>query len=161
MPAKIADQQPITRVENTEVAMSATETGSKVYKPQSYEEAINDLVYGRRCGEAIEDELDNLTNHNTWKYEELPVGKKAIGLKWVFKVNYNSNGSVERFKARLVAQGFSQVAGINFIETFAPTVRRELLRIFLAIATILGLIVHQVDIGAYLESLLDDNKVPM
>lgn len=59
-------------------------------------------------------------------------------------------------------QGFLQVAGIDYTETFAPTVRRKSLRIYLAIAALLGLIVHQVDIvGAYLESLLDDNEFPI
>lgn len=80
----------------------------------------------------------------------------------VFKVKYNTDGTVARFKARLVAQGFSQVPGIDFTERFAPTVRRESLRIYLAIRTLLGLIIHQVDIvGAYLESLLDDNEFPI
>lgn len=103
--------------------------------------------------EAIEDKLDNLANHHTWEYDELPQGRKPIGSKWVFKVKYNIDGTIERFKARLVAQAFSQ---------FAPTVRKESLKIFFAIATILGLIVHQDDIvGAYLESLLDDNVHPI
>lgn len=65
---------------------------------------------------------------------------KAIGCKWVFKVKYNPNGSIERYKARLVAQGFSQVHEIDYTKTFAPTIRRESLRIFLAIAAILGMI---------------------
>lgn len=80
----------------------------------------------------------------------------------VFKVKYHPDGSVARFKARLVAQGFSQVQGIDFVETFAPTVRRELLRIYLAICLSLNLFIHQVDIvGTYLESLLNDNEFPI
>lgn len=67
-----------------------------------------------------------------------------------------------RFKARLVAQGFSQVQGIDFVETFAPTVRRELLRIYLPICLSLNVFIHQVDIvGTYLESLLNDNEFPI
>ncbi len=77
----------------------------------------------------------------------------------MFKVKYNPDGSVARFKARLVTQGFSQVHGIDFLETFAPTVRRESLQIYLALCLMLNLFIHQVDImGAYLESLLRDNK---
>lgn len=108
-----------------EIAMSMTESGSKIYEPTSYDEAVNDQIHGRRWQEVIEDELQNLENHQTWEYDELLPGQKAIGLKWVFKVKYNPNGSIARFKARLVAQSFSQVNGIDFSETFAPTVRKE------------------------------------
>lgn len=80
----------------------------------------------------------------------------------MFKVKYHPDGRIAGYKARLVAQGFSQVAGVDYTETFAPTVKRKSLRIYLAIAAMLGLIVHQVDIvGAYLESLLDDNEFPI
>ena len=78
----------------------------------------------------------------------------------MFKVKYHSDRSVARFKAQLVAQGFSQIPGIDFAETFAPMVRRELLQIYLAVYLFLNLIIHQVDIvGAYLESDLSDNEL--
>lgn len=103
-----------------------------------------------------------MENHQTWEYDVPPPGRKAIESKWVFKVKYNTDGSIARFKARLVAQGFSQIPGIDFAETFAPTVRRESLRIYLAFCLILNLFIHQVDIvGAYLESLLGDNEFPI
>ena len=71
-------------------------------------------------------------------------------------MKYNTDGSVARLKVRLVAQGFLQVQGIDFSETFAFIVRRELLPIYLAICVALNLFIHQVDImGAYLESFLD------
>lgn len=125
-----------------EVAMSITEATSKIDEPTSYDEAVNDAIHGRRWREAIKDELQNLENHQTWEYDELPPGRKAIGSKWVFKVKYHPDGSVARFKARLVAQDFSQVHGINFSETFAPTVRRESLRIYLALCLMLNLFGH-------------------
>ncbi len=149
-------------VDEEEVAMSITETTSKIYEPGSYDEAVNDPVHGRRWREVIEEELQNLESHQTWEYEELPAERKAIGSKWVFKVKYHPDGSVARFKARLVAQGFSQVPGIDFCETFAPTVRRESLRIYLALCLALNLFIHQVDIvEAYLKNLLNDNEFPI
>ncbi len=64
--------------------------------------------------------------------------------------------------ARLVAQGYSQIPSIDFNQTFAPTVRRESLRIFLAVSALLRFLVEQMDIvGAYLESLMGDNKLPI
>lgn len=77
-------------------------------------------------------------------------------------MKYHPDGSVARYKARFVAQGFSQIHGVDFSETFSPTVRREMLRIFLAISSLFGLIIDQVDIvGAYLENLLGDNELPI
>ena len=77
-------------------------------------------------------------------------------------MKYNSDSSIKRYKARLVAQKFYQIYGIDYIETFAPTIRRKSLRIFLAIATMLGLILIQIDvIDVYLKSALDQNKQPI
>lgn len=162
--APVADEPQIdpTESQQYEVAMSLTEAGSKIYEPQSYNEAVNDPIHGRRWREAIKEKLQNLENHQTWEYDVLPPERKVIGSKWVFKVKYNTDGSVARFKARLVAQGFSQIPGIDFAETFAPTVKRESLRIYLALCLMLNLFIHQVDIvGAYLESLLDNNELPI
>lgn len=103
-----------------------------------------------------------MDNHNTWEYNRLPRDRQAIGSKWVFKVKYHPDGSAARYNARLVTQGFSQIHGVDFNETFSPTVRRESLRIFLAISCLFGLIVDQIDIvGAYLDCLLGDNDLPI
>ena len=132
-------------------AKSVTKTSSKVRKPKTYNEAISDSIHGNRWRKVIDKELWNLDLHQTWSYSTLPSGRKAIGCKWVFKVKYHPNRSIERYKARLVAQGFFQVHRVYYIETFAPTIRRKSLRIFLAITTLLGMIILQMDvIGAYL-----------
>lgn len=145
-----------------EFAKSVTETSSKVREPKTYDKAINDPISGNRWREAIDEELWNLDSHQTWSYTALPSGRKAIGCKWVFRVKYHPDGSIERYKARLVAQGFAQVHGIDYTETFAPTIRRESLRIFLAITALLGMILLQMDvIGAYLESPLGQDEHPI
>lgn len=64
-----------------EVAMSMTKFSSKISKPISYNEAVNDLIHGRRWQEAIEDKLQNLENHQTWEYDKLPLEQKAIRSK--------------------------------------------------------------------------------
>ena len=88
--------------------------------------------------------------------------RKTIGCKCVFKVKYHPDGSIERYKAKLVAQRFSQVYEIDFIEIFAPTVKRKSLRMFLVIAAMLEIILIQMDVvGAYLETVLGQNEDPI
>ena len=142
--------------------MLISETSSKIREFKIYKDAISNLIYGRQWKDVVEEKLHSLESHHTWEFEELLQGRKAIGSKCVFKVKYYTDGTVARFKARLVAQGFYQVSDIDFTETFAPTVRWKLLRIYLAICILLGLIIYQVDIiRAYLESVLDNNEFPI
>ena len=123
-----------------ELAKSVTETNSKVHEPKTYDEAFNNPINGNRWREAINKELWNLDTHQTWYYTPLPDNQKAIRCKWVFKVKYNSDSLVKRYKAKLVGQGFYQVNGIDYTKIFALTIRCKSLRIFLAIATILEMI---------------------
>ena len=59
-------------------------------------------------------------NKNTWDLVDLPDDKNCIGVKWIYKTNLNANGDVEKYEARLVAQGFSQQTSIDYNEVFAP-----------------------------------------
>jgi len=78
---------------------------------------------------------------------ELPKDQKIVGSKWVFKVKTNREGLVERCKARLVAQGYSQENGLNYDETFSPMVRTESIRSVITLALKNGLKVHQMDVA--------------
>ena len=84
----------------------------------------------------IQEELTKLQALGTWKYAELPKGRKTVGCKWVFTVKYTPTGLIDRYKARLVAQGFSQSLGDDYVETFSPTIRAESLRVLLAIGAL-------------------------
>lgn len=70
---------------------------------------------------AMVNEMNVLKNNGTWHVVYLPVGQKAIGSRWVFKVKHLPDGTIKHFKAQVVAQDFSQRPGIDFDETFAPT----------------------------------------
>jgi hypothetical protein len=91
------------------------------------------------AGRAIED-------NQTWTLTELPVGRGAIGLKWVFKVKRDEQGNVVRHKARLVVKGYAQHQGIDYDEVFAPVARMETIRLVLAVAAQKGWQVHHMDV---------------
>ena len=70
---------------------------------------------------AAQDEIQSLVENGTFELVRLPPGRKAIGSRWVFRVKRNADGSIERYKGRLVAKGFSRRPGFDYNETFAPT----------------------------------------
>lgn len=67
----------------------------------------------------MQNELDALESNDTWELTSLPKGKKSIGCKWVCKIKYRPDGSIERSKARIVVKGFTQVEGEDFYLTFS------------------------------------------
>nr|GEU51778.1 putative reverse transcriptase domain-containing protein [Tanacetum cinerariifolium] len=77
---------------------------------------------------------------------DLPHGKRAIGTKWVFRNKKDEKGIMARNKARLVAQGHAQEEGIDYEEVFAPVARIEAIRLFLAYASFMGIMVYQMNV---------------
>jgi hypothetical protein len=98
--------------------------------PKTYKQAVNDPVYGKMWREAIDEEVRSLQTNQTWEEVVPPAGADLVDSKWVFTVKWNPDGSLERFKARLVGRGFTQQYGVNYTETFAPTVQMTTLRTF-------------------------------
>jgi Reverse transcriptase (RNA-dependent DNA polymerase) len=109
---------------------------------------------------AIEEELATLKAASTWRLEEAPPRANIIGSKWVFKVKKDAAGNIVRYKAWLVAQGFSQIGGIDYNDTYAPVARLASSRAIIMMANRLCLDLHQVNIkGVYLNGVLNDNEV--
>lgn len=86
--------------------------------------------------------MDKLIALNTWKVVWLPPGRKKVGNKWVFTVKYTPTGLIDYFKARLVAQGFLQKRGLDYEETFLPTLWADSLRLLLAVGNVRGLVMR-------------------
>ncbi|KAI0990995.1 hypothetical protein K3495_g17192, partial [Podosphaera aphanis] len=91
--------------------------------PNTYDQAIKDPTYGELWKKAIDEEISSLQINHTWKEEVAPPETNLVGTKWVFSIKYRPDSSLDRFKARLVARGFSQQYGVDYTETFAPTVQ--------------------------------------
>ncbi|KAG5876526.1 hypothetical protein JTB14_027359 [Gonioctena quinquepunctata] len=102
-------------------------------EPLSYKEAIT-------CDErkdwilAMEKEIQSLQENCTWEMKILPVGKKAIPCKWVYKLKTNSDVSIDKYKARLVIKGYSQRNGEDYDQTYSPVAKGGTIRSLLSIA---------------------------
>ncbi|RXW15700.1 hypothetical protein EST38_g10156 [Candolleomyces aberdarensis] len=132
--------------------------GDDVTLPRTIQEALEGPEKEHWL-KAILEELGNLEKMGTWDLEDLPPGREAVGCKWVFTKKRDEKGNIIHYKARLVAQGFSQKPGMDFDldGTYAPVMRLEMLRACLALSAIKKLITFQLDVvGAYLNGRLDE-----
>ena len=121
-------------------------------EPKSVRDALKD----RNWHDAMKSEISSLEKNDTWELVPRPEGKNIVGSRWVFKIKRNSDGSVSRYKARLVAQGYSQVQGVDYNEVFSPVARFSAIRSLLAVANAYDYEIHQMDVEtAFLNGTLD------
>jgi hypothetical protein len=107
--------------------------------------------------EAIDEEIGSIMENNTWVLSDLPPGCKPLGCKWIFKRKMKVDGTIDKFKARLVIQGFRQKEGIDYFDTYAPVARITTIRLLIALAAIHNLVIHQMDVKiAFLNGDLEE-----
>ena len=94
----------------------------------------------------MNEEMKSLQKNSTWKVVELPKGKKPVGCRWVFTIKYKADGTIEQFKTRLVAKGYTKTYGIDYMETFALVAKINIVRILISLAVNLDWPLHQFDV---------------
>lgn len=147
----------------TDIMTGDYEEINGVDNPDTYgfEDAYNHHTHKQAWRESIVDKYQSIEENQVWELvdlhnDNLPV----ISTRWVFKTKLKPDGSVARYKSRLVARGFTQKKGVNFSETFAPVAKYPSLRLLFAMAADMGWEVHQMDAKtAFLCSEVDTDNI--
>ncbi|CAL9013344.1 unnamed protein product [Prunus brigantina] len=133
------------------------DTQSQIEKETTLEDEEIEADLDESWRNAMKAELDMIEKNNTWKLVDRPFGKPIIGVKWVYKMKLNLDGSVQKNKARLVAKGYSQKPGIDYNETFAPVARLDTIRTLIALAAQKEWNLYQLDVkSAFLNGVLKE-----
>ncbi len=158
--------EPMTKISRAMLALAAFTANDEcsehparadIPTPLTYAEAVGDPIWGKMWKDAINAELTALAVNGTWEEAVPPREANIVTSKWVFKPKLHTDGSLDKLKARVVARGFSQMYGIDYEDTFAPTVKFDTLRVFLALVALEDLECHQVDVNnAFTESFLKE-----
>ena len=113
--------------------------------PQSFAEAMRAPDAEEFQG-AMDREQDSLKKNEVYEVVKLPEGSRAITSRWVYKRKMDHHGNIKTYKARLVARGFQQREGIDYIETYVAVVKPASYRVFFALAARYGYKIHQMDV---------------
>ncbi|CAL8151053.1 unnamed protein product [Prunus armeniaca] len=111
-------------------------------EPRSFSEANSDPNWQQ----AMSSELQALESNHTWTLTPLPPSKHPIGCRWVYKIKHNSDGSIEQYKAQLVAKGYTRTKGVDFHDTFSPIAKLVTIRSLLALVAASSWPLHQLDV---------------
>ena len=130
-------------------------------EPGSYKEAMASSA-ATEWMRAMEEEMKSHHENQTWDLIPRPPYSRVLGNRWLYKLKRHPDGSVARYKARLVVQGFRQIFGTDYLETYASVGRYESVRLLLAVAAAKGLHLLQFDVKtAFLHGQLDGSTLYM
>jgi hypothetical protein len=107
--------------------------------------------------EAVHSEMDSILSNETWELVDRPYGCKPVYCKWVFKKKLRPDGTIDKYKVRLVAKGYTQKKDENFFDTYSPVARLTTIRVLLSLTASHGLLVHQMNVKtAFLNGELEE-----
>lgn len=122
-------------------------------EPSSFQEASKHQV--RR--DAMVEDYSSIMKNSVWEVVPQPKDKSVVGLRLLYKIKHATDSSVEKFKVRFVAKGFSQKEGVNYDETLAPVARYSSIRAIISIAAQMGSRIHQMDLKtAFLNGVIEE-----
>ena len=113
--------------------------------PKTFSQAISCREF-KLWHNIMKEEMDSKVFNKVWDLVELPNGSRDIGCKWVYKTKRDSLGNIERYKARLMAKGFTQREEIYYIETFSPVSKKDSLYVIMALVAHFDVKLHQMDV---------------
>jgi hypothetical protein len=135
----------------------ANQVSYSCYLAQTEPKKIDEALQEEGWVSVMHEELHQFTKNDVWTLVPHPAEQNIIGTKWIFKNKTDEHGTVVWNKARLVTQGYTQIEGVDFDETFAPVARLETTRILLSIACHLGFKLYQIDVkSAFLNDVLQE-----
>jgi hypothetical protein len=107
--------------------------------------------HGEASGEqvwkdSITEEYQSILKNDVWDFVPRPKGKYVVTSKWINKIKHVVDGSIEKYKARFVARGFSQIEVVDYDETFAPVAKYTFIWSIIALAASMGWKLHQMDV---------------
>ena len=125
-------------------------------EPQTYKEAMTspEAPFWK---EVINSEVESILQNHTWELVDIPPGNKPIGYKWIFKRKLKADGSIDKYKAQLVAKGYKQKEGLDYFDTYSPVSRITSIRMLIAIASLNNMEIHHMDVKTtFLNGGLDE-----
>ncbi|PHT29367.1 hypothetical protein CQW23_31044 [Capsicum baccatum] len=125
-------------------------------EPRTFKEAMSssDSSFWK---EAVDSEIDSILSNHMWELVDLPPENKPLGSKWIFKRKMKTDGTIDKYKARLVVKGFNQKEGLDYFDTYSPVTRITSIRMLIALAAVYDLQIHQMDVKtAFLNGELEE-----
>jgi hypothetical protein len=149
-------RQPKTA--NLAASATATSASTRVlHSPSSEPFAFSDANRYAVWHNAMCDEIAALRSNRIWSLVPFHSSMNVVGSRWVYRIKRRVDGSIERYKARLVARGFTQQEGIDYSETFSPIIKQATVRLVFSIAVSRNWKIHQLDIHiAFLNGVLTE-----
>ena len=143
----------VSKTANFSVSPASRVVSLPQQEPLSFKDANRYLIWHN----AMIEEIKALHGNHTWSLVPLHSSMNVVGSRWVYKIKRHADGRIDRYKARLVARGFTQQEGIDYLETFSPVVKPTTVRLVITIAVTHGWKIHQLDVhNAFLNGILQE-----